>query len=97
MLEKRIENRLKILVTKAGGKAVKFVSPGNAGVNDRLILLPGKRMFMVELKAPGKKRSPLQEKWARDMESLDFTVYCLDTIEAVDQFIWEFVKERQWE
>lgn len=55
----------KALVKEAksrGGMAVKFVSPGFDGVPDRLVLLPGGKCAFVELKAPGKKLRPLQEK-----------------------------------
>ncbi|MGC5220863.1 VRR-NUC domain-containing protein, partial [Escherichia coli] len=39
--EKDIENYLRDQVKKIGGIAYKFESPGNAGVPDRLVLLPG--------------------------------------------------------
>ena len=42
MLEKDIEEKLRNKVKKLGGKAYKFVSPGNAGVPDRLVILPRK-------------------------------------------------------
>jgi len=89
MLENRVETRLRLGVKKLGGNAVKFVSPGNSGVNDRLVLLPGARTIFVELKAPGKKRSPLQLKWAKDLEKMGFHSHCLDTLEKVDQFLKE--------
>ena len=54
MLEKQIENKLTLMVKKAGGIAVKFVSPSLAGIPDRLVLLPDGVIAFVELKAPGK-------------------------------------------
>lgn len=67
MRENVIERQLVMAVKKMGGMAVKFVSPGLDGVPDRIVLLPDKKMAFVELKAPGKKLRPLQEKrrnWA---------------------------------
>ena len=46
MLESSIENRLKKEIEKLGGKALKFVSPGIAGVPDRIVLLPYGRQFL---------------------------------------------------
>ena len=40
MLENELEKKLRDKVKKLGGKAYKFVSPGNAGVPDRLVVLP---------------------------------------------------------
>ena len=44
--EKSIEEYLRDQVRKIGGKAYKFVSPGNAGVPDRLVVLPGGDLVM---------------------------------------------------
>ena len=55
MLEKDIESKLKNKVKKLGGRAYKFVSPGNSGIPDRLIILPGGKVGFAELKRPGRK------------------------------------------
>lgn len=70
-----------------GGFALKFVSPGMAGVPDRIVLLPKSKITFVELKAPGKKMRPLQIKRKRQLEELGFLVYCIDSFEAIDDFI----------
>lgn len=41
MREKEIEEKFREAVKRAGGKAYKFVSPGNDGVPDRLVVMPG--------------------------------------------------------
>jgi hypothetical protein len=61
LLESRIEALLVRKIKQAGGWALKLVSPGNAGVPDRLVLLPGGRIFFVELKTETGRLSPLQE------------------------------------
>ena len=78
MREITVEQKLMKAVKYVGGIALKFISPGWAGVPDRLILLPGKRLAFVEVKAPGMQLRPLQVKRKRQLESLGFSVYCID-------------------
>lgn len=80
MRENEIERMLALSVKKLGGMAVKFVSPGLDGVPDRIVLLPGKKIAFVELKASGKKPRPLQEKRKRQLEGLGFPVYVIDSL-----------------
>jgi hypothetical protein len=47
-------------VEKLNGKAAKFVSPGWAGVTDRIVILPHLPVHFVELKKTGKPLEPLQ-------------------------------------
>jgi hypothetical protein len=89
MRERDIEEYLRSQVKKAGGKAYKFVSPGNDGVPDRLVLFPGGRVYFVELKAPGKKPRPLQIKQMRDIAALGCDVRVIDSKEGVDAFVRE--------
>lgn len=86
-IEKYIEQALVKKVKNMGGFALKFVSPGMAGVPDRIVLLPKSKITFVELKAPGKKMRPLQIKRKRQLEELGFLVYCIDSFEAIDDFI----------
>lgn len=78
MREKTIEQKLVDAVRNAGGYALKFVSPGLAGVPDRIVLLPGGRLFFVELKAPGQKPRPVQRHRMETLRSLGFDVVVLD-------------------
>ena len=45
MLESTIEHYLVRTVHKLGGEALKFTSPGRRHVNDRLVLLPGGKVW----------------------------------------------------
>lgn len=81
--ESRIERHLRVLVKKMGGMSVKFTSPGLDGVPDRIVLLPGRKIAFVELKAPGKKPRPLQIKRMRQLECLGFPVYVVDRVEQI--------------
>ena len=74
---------------KMGGWAVKFSSPGLDGMPDRLVLFPGGKLGFVELKAPGKKMRPLQEKRKRTLEELGFLVFCVDSKEMIGGVLHE--------
>lgn len=87
--EKQVEARLRIKVKTAGGKALKFVSPGFSGVPDRLVFMPGGRIYLVELKAPGRTLTKLQLKVKAMFEGLGFKYYIIDSYEAVEEFIDE--------
>jgi hypothetical protein len=89
LLESKIEKRLKNKINQIGGKALKFVSPGVAGVPDRIVLLPHGKIIFVELKAPGEKLRKLQEFRAKELRNLGFDVRTIDTVEKVDLFVRE--------
>ncbi|MCI9047944.1 MAG: VRR-NUC domain-containing protein [Hungatella sp.] len=87
MREKEIEEKFRDAVKKAGGKAYKFVSPGNGGVPDRLAILPGGRIGFVELKAPGRKPTALQRVRIRELEDLGCQVMVLDDIGKIPETV----------
>jgi len=84
MRENVIEKALVKAVKKRCGLAIKFNSVGYNGVPDRIILLPKGIIIFIELKAPGKQMQPLQEKRNRQLESLGFQVFCLDSLEGIE-------------
>ena len=49
-LEKDVERKLTEGIKALGGLSYKFISPGNAGVPDRIVILPGGHVVFVELK-----------------------------------------------
>ena len=83
-MEKTIENGLIRIARAAGGLAVKFVSPGTAGMPDRLVLLPGGRIIFVELKEPGKKLRQLQQYRKKQLEALGFKSLIIDSKEKLE-------------
>ena len=83
MLEKDVEQRLVQTVKDAKGICRKVVSPGIDGVPDRLVLMPGKKIAFVELKAPGKKPRPLQIKRMKQLSALGFPCYVLDDVTRI--------------
>lgn len=94
MLESKIEKKLTELVRKCGGQSLKFVSPGNAGVPDRIVLMPHGRLHFVELKAPGEKPRPLQVAVYEEFRALGFEVEVIDSLEGVQTFI-RYLQEEQ--
>ena len=89
--EKQIETRLRLKVKAAGGIALKFVSPGFNGVPDRLVFMPRGRIYLVELKAPGKSPTKLQQKVRTMFEGFGFKYYIIDSYEAVEAFVNEIL------
>ena len=93
MRERDVEAYLRDQVKAIGGIAYKFVSPGNAGVPDRLVLLPGGRVVFIELKALGQKPTALQTVQHARIRSLGFAVHVIDSKAAVDAWIREVKSE----
>jgi hypothetical protein len=89
MREKQIEQKLTLMVKKAGGIALKFVSPSFAGMPDRLVLLPGGVFAFAELKAPGMKPRALQVARHEMLRRMGFKVYVIDGIEQIGGMIDE--------
>ena len=87
MLERDIEKRLIQKIKAIGGKAYKFVSPGHAGVPDRIVILPGGKVFFVELKTDIGKLTPLQDKQINCLRKLNANVVVLRGESAVDDFV----------
>lgn len=83
MREKEIERHLVMETRRAGGMAVKFVSPSFSGMPDRLVLLGDGKMGFVEVKAPGQKPRPLQLKRHAMLRRLGYQVFALDAMEDI--------------
>ena len=100
MRESTVEAHLRKKATAAGALVRKMIWPGHRGAPDRLVIwpydpdysagdgLPARHDF-VELKAPGKKPDPHQEREHARLRGAGCTVLVLDTVEAVDEYIEE--------
>lgn len=89
MREKQIEKKLVKAVKEEGGMCPKLVSPGTDGMPDRLIMLPNARIGFVEVKAPGAKPRPLQERRHKQLRDLGFRVSVLDDPEQIPGILKE--------
>ena len=83
MKESKLEERLVQGVKRLGGRAYKFVSPGNVGVPDRMIVLPGGRIIFVELKTEQGTLSPMQRHQIRELQQLGATVWVVQGMQGV--------------
>lgn len=78
-----MEQKLVKEVKRRGGICPKFVSPGFAGMPDRIVLLPERHFGFVEVKAPGEKPRALQISRHRLLQKLGFHTFVLDRIEQI--------------
>jgi len=91
-LEKDIERYLVRRAIEHGGKAYKWVSPGHVGVADRIVMLPGGRVWVVELKTVKGRLSPLQKIFAADMRRMGINYIVIRSKEEVDQWFLDRTK-----
>lgn len=76
MRESVVEAYLATRVRAMGGMCVKL-APTVAGLPDRLVLLPEGRVYLVELKQPNGRVSPVQEAIQDKLGDLGFGVTVL--------------------
>ncbi len=89
MTESQIERRLVQGVRDADGLCLKLVSPGNGGVPDRLILLPGGRVIFAELKTEAGRLSAIQRWMIGEIRERGADVRVLKGAGDVDDFLRE--------
>lgn len=87
MKESKLEDKLLLGIKSKGGRALKFVSPGNRGVPDRIILMPGAKVYWVEVKTTGEVPEPLQLWWHRVLRALGFEVWVIDNESDLNLFL----------
>ena len=89
--EREIEAYLAKSVKNKKGLCMKWTSPGNAGVPDRIVIVPGGYIHFVELKAEGKREnlSPLQKNFIQKLKNLNCDVSVIASFQEVDKFIKE--------
>ncbi len=86
MKESEIEKILVDEVKNLGGRAYKWVSPGNAGVPDRIVILPDARPIFVELKTETGRPTALQEAQIRRLKNLGQRVEVVRGLSGLIQF-----------
>lgn len=90
MRESEIEKILVNEVRRLGGRAYKWVSPGNDGVPDRIVILPGKPPIFTELKTDTGKLSALQSVQIKRLADLGQAVYVIFGINGLSQFFQDY-------
>ena len=91
--EREIEAYLVKSVKNKNGLCMKWASPGNAGVPDRIVIVPRGDVYFVELKAEGKREnlSPLQKNFMQKLKNLNCDVRVIASFQEVDKFIEEVI------
>lgn len=85
-LESQLETWFRVSVHRAGGYTFKL-APTEAGVPDRLVVWPGGRIYLVELKRTGAKLSAIQSLWHNRIKALGAPVVVLAGREAAATWI----------
>jgi hypothetical protein len=83
--ETRVETTLRVEIKSLGGWAIKFL-PSVSGLPDRIVLLPGGRIYFVELKSPTGTVKPHQTVVHNRLRSLGFEVLVLNTPDSVREW-----------
>lgn len=96
MLEKNIEKRLGKEVKKLGCLYYKFVSPGNSGVPDRIIIAPSGVVIFVELKTEVGKKTALQWAQINKLRGHNQRVVTVYGIFGVEKLV-DLLKRRQYD
>lgn len=65
---------------------MKWVSPGNSGVPDRIVIFD-KGVYFIELKRPGESPRALQVETIRRLQRQDMIVFVIDEKLKIDKFI----------
>lgn len=86
MKESKIEEILVREVKNLGGRAYKFVSPGNDGVPDRIVIFPNQRPIFVELKTETGELTALQRVQIKRLKDLGQYVAVVRGIDGLSQF-----------
>lgn len=73
-------------VTAMGGEVRKIRFIGRRGAPDRLVMLPG-RTIWVELKAPGKVAAPHQVREHQRMRGMGQSVEVIDSLAGVEALL----------
>lgn len=87
--ENEVERYFDDQVKLRGGVTRKFVSPGHAGVADRLVFMPGGQLWIVEIKTRDGKESGPQRRERQRMIDLGFRARIVYGKEEVDQLMGE--------
>lgn len=93
MKESEVERRLVQMVRKRGGLCYKFVSPGNPGVPDRIVITPNGRTIYVELKTEIGRLANIQRWQIAEMQKRGAEVRVIKGLDAVKALVEEVMPD----
>lgn len=84
--EAKVERHLQHRIKRLGGECLKWTSPGNAGVPDRLVIIHGK-VIAVEVKTYNGRLSHVQARMLERLSLAGMYVQVVFGREGVDAFV----------
>lgn len=87
VLERNIEQYLIKTIKLHGGIAIKLLSATQAGLPDRLVLMPSGKIWFVELKRSGEDPSDLQIWRHGQLKRLGHEVLVFDNKNDIDEWL----------
>jgi len=90
-LERDVESYLKSQLTGLGCLFLKWVSPGNDGVPDRILIMPSGRICFVEVKTETGRMTGLQWFWQKKLRGFGCSAVTVYGMTGAKEFI-EVVK-----
>ena len=93
MREREVESHLRRRVEQVGGRCEKFIPDNDAGMPDRIVMLPGGILVWVETKKPKGGRLESLQKFQHDrLRRLGQRVEVVWTKEQGDRLVDELVR-----
>ena len=87
--ERDIEGYMRLKLKQQGALFLKWISPGNSGVPDRIAILPGGKVYFIELKKDGEAPRKLQVWQQNRLRRLGCDVRTVEGMDEARQFIEE--------
>ena len=91
--ESQLERKFCDKIKHLGGLPLKFVSPGRAGVPDRIVLMPHGKIYFVEMKSSAGQTSIIQEYVFKKFSELGFKVHIINSVESLENFLSKIKNE----
>lgn len=85
--ERDVEKYLKDAVLQSGGMSWKWTSPSHTGVPDRIVVMPGGRVYFIEVKTEGGVLSARQSLVLNILEELQCNTLVVYSKDDVDDFL----------
>ena len=87
MNEKLLEKKLVKGIKERKGFCLKFIPTYANGFPDRIIIMPGNRVYFVELKTTGKHLGPLQVVWCERLLRMGCVWFLIDDEDKLKSFL----------
>lgn len=93
--ESQLERKFCKKIQELGGMALKFTSPSQAGVPDRIILMPEGKIYFVEMKCETGRVRAIQKYIFEKFEKLGFKVHIINSDDAIKSFMEKIISVKK--